>query len=211
MSVYAVIPLKDPVNGKSRLSGALAAPLRIELIRAMLEHVADCLADTPGVAEVNVLTSDPHLVPRGRAYLCDEGLDLNAALVHAARELRSRRASGTLLVVHGDLPFVTPQEIGDLIAASGDNIVAVAPDWADVGTNALAVSLSCDVTPRFGAGSLAAHGAAARTAGMAFKLLRRPGLANDIDEPSQLAALVETGGERYGFLRSALSRRSLGR
>lgn len=201
MSVHAVIPLKDPVNGKSRLSGALPAPLRIELIRAMLEHVTDCLAATPGVAGINVLTSAPQLVPRGCGYLCDEGLDLNAAVSHAARELRSRGAQGTLLVVHGDLPFVTPQEIGELLAASGEAVMAAAPDWADAGTNALTFSLAREVTPRFGAGSLAAHGEAARAAGLLLKIVRRHGLANDIDEPSQLAALAETGGERYAFLR----------
>ena len=204
MSVHAVIPLKDPVNGKTRLSSALATPLRMQLIRAMLEHVASCLATSRHIAEVNVLTSRPYLVPRGCAYLCDEGLDLNSAVTHAARELRARGATGTLLVLHGDLPFVTPQEIGDLIAASGEDVIVAAPDSADVGTNALTFSLSREVTPRFGACSLAAHSEAARAAGMAFKVLRRPGLANDIDEPSQLATLAETGGERYAFLKSAV-------
>ncbi len=201
LDVHAVIPLKDPVNGKSRLANALAAPLRIELIRAMLDHVADCLTKTSGVVEVGVLTTGPHLVPRGCTYVCDGGLELNAAVSRAARELRSRGAKGTLLVVHGDLPFVTPQEIEDLIAASAESVMVAAPDWTECGTNALGFSLLRDVTPRFGVASLAAHAEAARAAAVTFKILRRPGLAYDIDEPSQLSALAETGGERYAFLR----------
>ncbi|MGB6450087.1 MAG: 2-phospho-L-lactate guanylyltransferase [Steroidobacteraceae bacterium] len=205
MDVTAVIPLKDPAQGKARLSRALATPQRIELIRAMLAHVADCLAETPAIASVSVLTSGPHLVPRGCGYISDRGLELNAAVAHAAREVRSRGTAGTLLVVHADLPFVTSDEIGALIAASGEDVVVAAPDWAESGTNALAFPLSRDVTTRFGAGSLAAHGDAAHAAGLPLVLVRRPGLAEDIDEPAQLRALADRGGSRYAFLSDAQS------
>ncbi len=203
--VHAVIPLKDPALGKSRLNGALAPAQRIELIGAMLAHVAGCVADTDGVAEVSVLTSGPYLVPRGCAYLADRGLELNAAVTLASRELRSRDASGTLLVVHADLPFVTPDEIGALIAASREDGVVAAPDWADTGTNALAYPLSRDVRTHFGAGSLSAHDKTVRGAGLSLTLVRRPGLANDIDDPAQLRSLADRGGPRYQFLRAALS------
>ncbi len=202
--MHTVIPLKSPAHGKARLSRALPPPQRMELIQTMLEHVVDCLANTPGVADVSVLTSDSHLVPRGHGYIFDHGLELNAAVAHAARELRSRGAAGTLLVVHADLPFVTAAEITALGAASDDGVIVAAPDWAEVGTNALALSLSSEVTTRFGAGSLAAHGEAARAAGLPFVLVRRPGLACDIDEPAQLSMLASRGGPRYAFLRSAL-------
>ncbi len=205
MDVTAVIPLKDPAQGKGRLSRALTTPQRMELIRAMLAHVADRVAETRGIASVSVLTSAPHLVPRGCAYLWDRGLDLNAAVAHGARELRSRGATGTLLVVHADLPFVTAAEIGALIDASAEHAVVAAPDWAETGTNALAFPLSREVRTRFGAGSLAAHGEAAHAAGLSLVLVRRAGLAEDIDEPAQLRALAERGGPRYAFLRAALT------
>jgi 2-phospho-L-lactate/phosphoenolpyruvate guanylyltransferase len=205
LDVTALIPLKDPAQGKARLCRALTTPQRIELIRAMLVHVADCLAETPGIARVSVLTSAPRLVPRGCAYLCDQGLDLNAAVAHAARELRSRGTPGALLVVHADLPFVTSDEISALVTASAENAMVAAPDSAETGTNALAFPLSRDVATRFGAGSLAAHGEAARATGLPFVLVRRPGLADDIDEPVQLRALADRGGPAYAFLRAALS------
>lgn len=204
MDVHAVIPLKDPAQGKARLAGALAVPQRAELIRAMLAHVADCLAATPGIATVGVLTSEPHLVPGGCEHLVDRASDLNGAVTQAARELRSRGAAGTLLVVHADLPFVTPDEIAALIAASGEGAVAAAPDWGQTGTNALTFSLSRELATRFGPGSLAAHADAARAAGLSFAIVRRPGLAYDIDEPAQLRTLIDRGGPRYGFLRAAL-------
>ncbi len=206
MDVHAVIPLKDPALGKSRLARALTLPERIELIRAMLEHVVGVLTVTGDVRTVDILTSAPHLVPRGAAYLCDQGLDLNSAVAHAARELRARGAAGTLLVVHADLPLLAPGELEELLAASGEHVLAVAPDWTDAGTNALAFALTRAVATRFGAGSLAAHAEVARASGLDLLLVRRRGLAYDIDEPAQLRELADRAGPRYGFLKEALGR-----
>ncbi|MGH8150036.1 MAG: 2-phospho-L-lactate guanylyltransferase [Steroidobacteraceae bacterium] len=207
MDVHAVIPLKDLSQGKARLSGALDAARRTALIEIMLEHVASVLTRTPGITQVYVLTSKNIRLSIEYNYIFDLNLDLDAAVALAADELRARGARGMLLAVHADLPFITTEETGALVAACERDALVVAPDAAGTGTNALAFPLSSAVRSRYGPGSFDAHAEVARATHLPLKIVRRPGLAEDIDEPAQLAGLSERGGAPYAFLRTALPMR----
>ncbi len=202
-----MIPLKSSADGKSRLASVLSEAERAELVRVMAAHVVEAASATPGAHGVHVLAAARDLVPRPCEYIADGGAGLNAAVTRAARELRAQGA-GRMLILHGDLPFVTPDEIGALVRECVDDHLVAAPDVREAGTNALAFSLSRDFTTRFGPGSLEAHRLAADAAQMPFRLVRRSGLAHDIDEPRQLQSLIEQGGPRYAFLRSALRTRT---
>ncbi len=208
MRVHVVIPLKSAADGKSRLANALSGGERAELVRVMAAHVIGTASGARGVHRVHLLAPERDLVPYDCARIVDRGAGLNAAVADAARELREQGA-GTMLIVHADLPLVTPDDIGALILACEEDAVVAAPDLAEAGTNALAFSLSRDITTRFGPGSLDAHRQAAELAQMPFRLVRRPGLAYDIDEPAQLDSLLERGGASYAFLRSALKERGV--
>ena len=203
MRVQALIPLKRAMHGKTRLARVLNAVQRAELVRVMAEHVVETVAAVRGVLGVHVLTSDASIAPRNCARIADRGMELNASIAHAARELRSQGAQA-LLIVHGDLPFLTTEDIRALLLASAEDAVVAASDLAEAGTNALLFCLARNFQTRFGPHSLAAHRLAAEAAAMRFHLVRRRGLACDIDEPSQLAELAERGGPSYSFLRSAL-------
>jgi 2-phospho-L-lactate/phosphoenolpyruvate guanylyltransferase len=205
MSVHAVIPFRS-AQGKTRLAAALTEAQRGELVRAMAMHVIETVSATPGIDRVHLLTNEAALDPHSCAHLADRGAELNAAVAHAAREVRALGAE-RLLIVHADLPFVTEEEIRALVLASADDALVAAPDLAESGTNALGFSLSREIATRFGAGSLAAHRLAAQEAGLSFRLVRSAGLANDIDEPAQLEALLARGGAPYAFLEAALRAR----
>jgi 2-phospho-L-lactate guanylyltransferase len=206
LRIHAVVPLKALARGKSRLAGTLAETDRARLIRAMLEQVVTAAASAPGIARVSVLTSDPALVPRGADHLADSGEELNAALARSVRSVREAGAD-VMLIVAADLPFVTAEEIGALAAASRGGGVVAAPDGKEQGTNALALPLTHPTargpSTRFGPGSLAAHEAAARAAHLPWSVVRRPGLAYDLDEPAQLDTLPGARGGRYAFLAKA--------
>jgi 2-phospho-L-lactate guanylyltransferase len=196
---HALIPLKPPSVGKTRLSGALAAPLRARLSATMLRDVVERVQATARIAQVHVLTRDQADVPAGCKHLADPGLELNQALVSAARALRASGAR-SLLVLAADVPFATAEELGAVVAAAAPGVLVAAPDWRGRGTNGLLWDLSDPVTPCFGAGSLAAHERMAVSAGLAFTPIVRPGLALDIDEPAQLRTLAQHGGPSYAFL-----------
>jgi 2-phospho-L-lactate guanylyltransferase len=120
--------------------------------------------------------------------------------------LLAQAGARELLVLPADVPFVTPDDIRALIDAGRCSATAIAPDTADSGTNALLMSPPTLLQPRFGLRSFAAHLAAADVAGASMHVVRRPGLAHDIDEPADLDALISNGGARYGFLARALRR-----
>jgi 2-phospho-L-lactate guanylyltransferase len=200
LRAHAVIPLKDPALGKARLGEVLSAAQRAQLIDAMLRHVGSVLGAARSICDVSVLTGKDNALPQGMSRIFDGGLELNAAVARAARELRSRGESDRMVVVHADLPFVTPADIESLVAACRAEAVIAAPDWTQTGTNALAFPLARPILPRFGPGSLVKHREAAAAAGLPFVLVCRPGLAEDIDEPAQLEWLAERAGQRYEFV-----------
>ena len=205
MSLHVIVAVKGLSQGKRRLSGVLASDERRRLIVTMLEDVLATLKASPQIKAISVLTSDAAVVPPGCARIDDAGFGLNAAISHAA-QLLAQAGAREILVLPADVPFATPDDIQALIDAGKTSATAIAPDAADSGTNALLMSPPTLLQPRFGLRSFAAHLAAAQAAGAFMQVVRRPGLAHDIDEPADLDALISNGGSRYGFLARALRR-----
>jgi len=116
---------------------------------------------------------------------------LNGAVTEAAQLLRQRGAA-TMLVLHGDLPAVTPSEIERLLAlhrrGPGGHLTLV-PDSARQGTNLLAASPPNAIPFAYGAGSFQAHCHLAHARGMAVQVMHSAALALDIDTPADLAEL----------------------
>ena len=73
--------------------------------------------------------------------------------------------------------------------------VVIAPDAADQATNALVLSPPDPDFFRFGPSSFAAHLEAARERGATVEIVRRPGLAFDLDTPEDYRAFVRRVSE----------------
>ena len=130
----------------------------------------------------------------GAAALAQRGRGLNRALAQARAAARGDGVE-TLLVLASDLPFLAEADIDALVAASAEpGALAVAPDRARRGTNALALPAAADFRFRFGADSAAAHTAEARRLALRPALVDRPGLAFDVDTPADHAAFLARGG-----------------
>jgi 2-phospho-L-lactate guanylyltransferase len=207
MNLQALVPLKSIAQGKRRLAAVLNGEDRHRLIETMLVTVIGALRDTPGIAGVNVVTSETNLPIKGCARIGDKGHGLNAALSDATRFL-SLGSMTTVLVVPADLPFVTSDDIQALIDAATHSDVVVAPDLAQTCTNGLVISPPEAIRPCFGVGSRLAHVTAAQAAGRSVTCIDRRGLALDIDEPDDLQTLIIHGGWRYEFLSRALRKAS---
>ncbi|MGH2457081.1 MAG: 2-phospho-L-lactate guanylyltransferase, partial [Candidatus Limnocylindria bacterium] len=100
---------------------------------------------------------------------------------------------GALAVLHGDLPNLAVDDVRALVDAIPAAGVAIAPDRAESGTNGLALRPPDAIGFRFGPGSFAAHRAEARRAGLSLAVVRRPGLAFDLDTPDDLARWLKLG------------------
>jgi 2-phospho-L-lactate guanylyltransferase len=194
MALWAIIPVKPFAAGKSRLAGALDAPAREALNRWLFEHVFGTAAAALGAPRVAVVSTDQTLLARVRtqgAHAVREATegDLNAALADAGRHAVVRGADA-ILVLPADLPLIAPDDIAALAAAAGGGPACViAPDRRERGTNALLLAPPDPGFYRFGTMSFAAHIEAARDRGIAVRVVRRPGLAFDLDTPDDYRRL----------------------
>ncbi|MBS0378722.1 MAG: 2-phospho-L-lactate guanylyltransferase [Proteobacteria bacterium] len=199
MTSAVLVPVKAPGAGKQRLAAVLSEPVRVQLIETMLSQVLGAIFASPGVSQVRVLSPEPRALPERATLVLDGGRDLNAALEYARSALR-RSGVSQLAVVFADLPLLTAQDVTALIQEARGGL-AIAPDHAGTGTNALCLPADADFRFEFGPGSLARHLAQAEAAGLACHVVRRPGLAFDVDEPRDVEALTMRGDPRYAFLR----------
>jgi 2-phospho-L-lactate/phosphoenolpyruvate guanylyltransferase len=181
-----LIPMKPLAAAKERLAPALSGDERRRLSLAML---ADVIAAAQGFDRVWVLNSDDDASELSRASGVEAvhdpapGAGLNASLEAATRAAVGEGATG-VLVVSADLPGVAAADLVALVASPG---VALAPDRAGTGTNALWRAPGDLIDVAFGPNSLAAHAESARAAGMPALVVARPGLALDVDTPDDLA------------------------
>ena len=187
MTCWAIIPVRVTPDSKSRLAAALDAPARAALVEAMLARVIAAARAARNVAEVCTIgtTFD------GALALADPGGGLNLA-ASAALSQAAQGGATRVIVIHADLPLVTPRDL-ELLAAAPAGDLAVAPDRHGTGTNALSLPLphAAHFAFAFGPDSFARHLAEAQRLGLAIEELRSPGLARDIDDPADLADVAD--------------------
>ncbi len=172
--LVAIVPLKSLYLAKGRLSGVLEPAERATLASQMSDHVLATLREA-GISPVRVVNGD---------------LDLNADVTEAARLAQAQGATDLLLVM-ADLPYLAAADVAAMIEAGRRSPVVIA-EAKDGGTNALLLRPPSVLRFAFSreTPSAASHAEQARAAGIEPAILCRPGLAQDIDTPRDLAALA---------------------
>jgi len=183
-----LIAIKQRWRCKTRLSEALPALARSELVRSMLAAVLSAAAGAQTVRQIMVLSPERDAVPADVPVLADSGECLNSALTQAHRVLREFGCR-EVVILPADLPKITAAEIDSLVRAGRIGGFAIAPDTAGVGTNAL-----CLVSPhhfrfQFGPDSKRLHLQEAERVGLSPEVVRLPGLEFDVDSPIDLNRL----------------------
>lgn len=187
-NLWAIIPVKPFVLGKSRLAGVLGQRERETLNRKLFDRVLGAAVIALGAERVVAVSADPdaigHAAERGvHAVRETTQDDLNAALGQACNYAIARDAQA-VLVLPSDLPLLAVDDIEALVAAlSPAPACVIAPDVSQRATNALIVAPPDPAFFCFGEDSFAAHRRAAETRGAAAVLVRRPALAFDLDTP----------------------------
>jgi 2-phospho-L-lactate guanylyltransferase len=190
-----IVPHRGLQAAKTRLAPVLDPEERVALARNLLAgvlRVARQAAD-----DVVVITPaaslEPIVAEAGARLVVQRGLGLNAGLDQARAQAVDDGVE-VLAVLHGDLPNLSADDVRSLIAAvAGARGVAIAPDRKGTGTNGLALRPPGIIGFRFGAGSFAFHLEEAESAAVEPAIVRRPGLAFDLDTPEDLARWLELG------------------
>lgn len=194
--LWAVVPVKPFAQAKQRLSGRFSAAERAALAACMLRDVLGALAATPALAGCLVVTADEEAAALARTLGATvlsepEPAGLNEAVFAAAAWLQ-RQGASAMLVVPGDAPGVTAEEIMRLAETHARGAaVALVPAHDEGGTNALLLSPPTRLMPAFGEGSFGRHLRAARAAGLAPQVLPLSGLGLDLDHPQDLGRFAQ--------------------
>ncbi len=195
--LWVMVPVKNLQHAKQRLAKVLSGAERHALFRAMLEDVLSALSETRGLAGIVLVTRDPEaraLAARYGARVLEEHENRGhtAASNFGARNLASEGVPG-MVQLPADIPMVTPEDIDALLKAHGPApAVTLAPSRDERGSNAVACS-PADLLPlRFGNDSYFPHLERARALGIEPAIVRRPGLALDLDTPDDLLAFLAT-------------------
>ncbi|MEM8560771.1 MAG: 2-phospho-L-lactate guanylyltransferase [Pseudomonadota bacterium] len=192
-----LMPLKDLVKAKTRLAGLLSASQRRALTQAMAEDLLAMLAQHSAISCIYLLSDDPsaHLLAAryGVQHLPDIALidsTLNSQIRAAATDILTK-SSDPLLIVHADLPLLSPADINAALALQ-QNIggLVVGADRHRLGTNLLCFDRTCVPDFCFGENSCRRHLASAEARGFPAKMLLRHGIGLDVDEPADLAELM---------------------
>jgi 2-phospho-L-lactate guanylyltransferase len=187
-STTVAVPVRAFEGAKSRLGAVLDAEERHDLVEALLRRTIAAALATPGVVEVIVVSPDPEALGVAEAVgarpLSQRSRGLNPAL----QEARAAATGERLLILPGDLPTVTPDDLAQVLAAgdaAGSPSVVLVPDRHRRGTNALLLDPPDAIDPAFGGDSRAGHAWLAESADIRF--VEHVGVLElDLDTPEDL-------------------------
>lgn len=194
--IWACVPVKDFSRAKQRLADAMPQRDRTRLAQAMLLDVLDAVQDTPGLAGIALLTVDAHARQiaraRGLRVLEDAATENHTNVANAAMRVLAREGIASVLMLPGDIPLVTPEEIAAVLAASRGERFTIVPSHDHDGSNAIVCTPPGLMPLRYGADSFACHLRAARERGIEPHVLEQTGIAQDIDHPDDLDFILRS-------------------
>jgi 2-phospho-L-lactate guanylyltransferase len=207
--IWAVVPIKELVGAKQRLSTRLTPAQRQALAAVMVEDVLDALAGVPQLGGMMVVTVDPVAAALAGRYgarvVADGARDGHTGAVTAAARLLAREGRSGMITMPGDIPALSAAEVSATLAAhKRAPAFTIVPAHDDLGSNAILCSPPDAVPLRFGDDSFFPHIDAARRCGIEPTVVREPGIAMDIDHPVDLVAFLQMSApastRTFGFL-----------
>jgi len=194
-----LVPVKNLVDAKQRLSSILSSEERFALAQAMCSDVLQTLALWQGRPPVAVVTSDSYtreLAKRFNFEVIDDDNSGETNAIEMATAICCERGETSTLVVPADIPLIDGAELQKIVDSAPASGAVLAPDAAGRGTNA-AWRAPGDLFPlRFGNDSFLPHLSAAKATGLPCVVLKLPGIARDIDRPEDLREVAAASGER---------------
>lgn len=198
--VTAVVPVKRLAFAKSRL--AVPAEQRQALALAFALDTITSLSDSPLVADVLVVTSDPVAAGRlrrlGVRVLPDQGAGLAPAVHGGTRVAATWRPGTGIAVVPADLPCLRAADVTQVVTDASVTEGAFVPDRSGTGTTFVIYPPGRRAVTRYGPGSAAGH----QALGL-HPLHEAPMRArHDVDTLEDLAAATSLGAETRATARA---------
>jgi len=191
-----LLPIKDLTNAKKRLIGVLTPGERFGLAQAMLADTMHAVRSVRRADKIFVVTNYLPAMrmasENGWEILQEERQISESDSVDAASRICEARGVRAVLRVPLDLPLIQPDDIDDLLALEFESpALVIVPSRDGTGTNAILRTPPALFPSHFGDGSFAKHLAEAGKAGARVMVRRNARLEMDVDDESDLRALLE--------------------
>jgi 2-phospho-L-lactate/phosphoenolpyruvate guanylyltransferase len=194
-----LVPVKNLASAKQRLAAVLDQPSRARLAQAMLEDVLATLHGWKNRPQVAVVTGDPYAVELAQKYrfeiIPDPANPGETGAIEMATQVCVDRGVDSTLVIPADIPLIQAWELEEIMKHAPAEGSVLVPAADGRGTNA-ALRRPANLFPlRFGNDSFKPHHAAAQAACKPCVVLNLPGIAVDVDNPSDLDRLLSSPGK----------------
>ncbi len=206
-TVVPLVPMKPLANCKTRLSRVMTVQDREDLTMGMLRRVLLAVRGA-GADPFWVVGGDDRIRNLARTFganwMEDLGRNLNDTITKSFETARLRGVSA--LYLPGDLPFIKPGDIHQLIrSAQHQHNITLSPARRDGGTNAILVpyDLIPYFRPELGNNSFRKHVATAARMGVSLAFYYSSGMGFDLDDGSDL--------DEYEHMEPGLLERLMGR
>ena len=191
-----LLPIKDLSYAKQRLAAVLTPEERFGLARAMLADTMRAVQQVRHADKIFVVTSYAPAIEmalsNGWEVVREERQISESASVDFASRVCSERGVARLLRLPIDLPLLLPDDIDELLATDCTApAVVMVPSRDGSGTNAILRTPPTLFPSHFGPDSFAKHQREAEQVGAQTIVRRNLRLEMDVDEESDLRALLQ--------------------
>jgi len=194
-----LIPVKDLATAKQRLAPVLTQWQRSQLAEAMLRDVMIAAAGVQNRLDVALVTADARARQLARevgfGVIEDACNESETAAIEMATAWCGQRGYDTTVVIPGDIPLVTSEELHRVLDAAPAAGVVFVPAYDRRGSNCILRRPASLIPLRFGNDSFLPHCEAMRRTGKELVILEMPGIGLDIDNPHELEMLVQREGD----------------
>jgi 2-phospho-L-lactate/phosphoenolpyruvate guanylyltransferase len=198
MSGILLIPVKGLSTAKQRLATALTQSQRSQLAEAMLRDVMAAAAGVLGRVDVALVTADARAQHIAREFgfgvIDDTRNESETAAIEMATAWCEQRGYEATVVVPGDIPLITSDELHRVLDAAPAEGAVFVPAYDRRGSNCILRRPASLIPLRFGNDSFLPHCEAMRKTGKELVILEMPGIGLDIDNPHELDLLLQRDG-----------------
>ena len=202
--MWAILPVKDMTNAKTRLSDVLYQNERHDFFHAMLTDVLGAVCATPLLEGVAIITKDKEAQELARHHNIDfilenENNGQTTAVSRAISWLKTKNIT-TVMQIPGDIPLTTPTELISVIESHRlAPSMSIVPARDKRGSNCVICSPPDVIKLNFGNNSFIPHLHAAKQAGIRPTISSLPGIGLDIDTPDDLKAFLQKPSDTHSY------------
>jgi len=192
---FVIVPVKDLSKAKERLSSLLPQHERTAIAYAMLEDVLSALKQSTLADRKFIVTLDAKAIEIAQSLGIEVILETEqngeSASVDYASQIAKDMGATSVLVVPGDAPLITTEDIDFLLEREkGAPSIIFVPARDELGTNAILRKPPDAIRSMFGHDSYNKHIAEADNNNIPYESYDNPRIGLDIDRPEDLKELV---------------------